>query len=246
MGKVSGNWVTGTHTGRACKHDDIYTKVKKRTGACYSVKLCNPVTEQNAEQMKSTGAFSLVSSAISAWIKTNKASQSADYSKVQKAFEAQKKYSFLRSFMFAKGMYTVSADKKTVTADITARTDFKTAFGIESSSGTPSAGSVTGGPTPSNDPEPVKYTLAISSDNESQGTVNTSVNGEYDANSSVTITATPATGYTFDKWSDENTYASRVITMNENKTLTAYFKVASSEENAGGGESQGGGVNNLH
>ena len=27
MGKVYGNWVTGLHSGRACKHDDIYTKV---------------------------------------------------------------------------------------------------------------------------------------------------------------------------------------------------------------------------
>ena len=30
MGKVYGNWVTGLHSGRACEHDDIYTKVNKK------------------------------------------------------------------------------------------------------------------------------------------------------------------------------------------------------------------------
>ena len=32
MGKVSGNWITGAHSGRACRRDDIYTKVKKDQG----------------------------------------------------------------------------------------------------------------------------------------------------------------------------------------------------------------------
>ena len=27
MGKVYGNWVTGLHSGRACKHDDIDNNV---------------------------------------------------------------------------------------------------------------------------------------------------------------------------------------------------------------------------
>ena len=52
MGKVQGNWLTGAHSGRACKHENIYTKVDKKTGACYSVKLCNPNTNQTETQKK--------------------------------------------------------------------------------------------------------------------------------------------------------------------------------------------------
>ena len=51
MGKVQGNWITGAHSGRACKHEDIYTKINKKTGACYSVKLCNPCTQQEKREI---------------------------------------------------------------------------------------------------------------------------------------------------------------------------------------------------
>ena len=42
MGIVHGNWLTGTHSGRACKHEKVYTRVNKKTGQCYSAQLCNP------------------------------------------------------------------------------------------------------------------------------------------------------------------------------------------------------------
>ena len=73
MGKVYGNWVTGLHSGRACKHDDIYTKVNKKTGQCYSVKLCHPNTNQTESQKKTVSAFGKVNAAIASWIKTEKA-----------------------------------------------------------------------------------------------------------------------------------------------------------------------------
>ena len=31
MGIVHGNWLTGTHSGRACKHEKVYTRVNKKT-----------------------------------------------------------------------------------------------------------------------------------------------------------------------------------------------------------------------
>ena len=38
MGKVSGNWISGAHSGRACRRDDIYTKVNNpRHGLCCKV-----------------------------------------------------------------------------------------------------------------------------------------------------------------------------------------------------------------
>jgi len=79
---------------------------------------------------------------------------------------------------------------------------------------------------PQNPPQNVtQYTLNISSANEEQGTVNTSVNKQYDAGSEVEIVATPESGYDFDKWDDDNTNASRTITMNSDVTLVASFKV---------------------
>ena len=143
MGKVSGNWVTGSHSGSACHHDSIYTKVNKKTGACYSVKLCNPNHESNATQLSIQNAFALVSKAVSAWIKTEKEANSADYKRVKALYDGQYKYATLRGFMIAKGMYTVAEDKATVTVDVDARSIFKTAFGIDAASTDTSAG--TGG-----------------------------------------------------------------------------------------------------
>lgn len=69
-----------------------------------------------------------------------------------------------------------------------------------------------------------QYALNISSANASQGTVNDSVNKSYVEGSHVTITATPMSGYTFDKWSDGSTAASRELTIDKDYTLVATFK----------------------
>ena len=109
MGKVYGNWVTGLHSGRACKHDDIYTKVNKKTGQCYSVKLCNPNTNQTESQKKTVSAFGKVNAAVAAWIKTEKAKSapSEAYLKVVAVFNRQNRYATLRGMIIAKGMYKV-------------------------------------------------------------------------------------------------------------------------------------------
>ena len=121
MGKVSGNWITGAHSGRACRQDDIYTKVNKKTGACYSVKLCNPNTNWSEAVLNHRNVFAAVSSALCAWIKAEKEKNSADYQKVKKAFDRQTRYSTIRGYMYAKGMLTISEDGS-VTVDITANT----------------------------------------------------------------------------------------------------------------------------
>lgn len=67
-----------------------------------------------------------------------------------------------------------------------------------------------------------QYTLTISAG--VGGTVNSSVNGTYDEGTTVTITATPNTDYSFVQWSDGNQNASRDVTMNSDITLKAEFK----------------------
>ena len=66
------------------------------------------------------------------------------------------------------------------------------------------------------------YTLSIAS--AGGGKVNETVNGTYEENDAVTLVATPNSGWTFDKWSDGNQEETRIITMDKNYTLTAYFK----------------------
>ena len=46
------------------------------------------------------------------------------------------------------------------------------------------------------------------------------------------ISATPASGYVFEKWSDGNTSATRTVVMNANTTLVASFK----EQTQGGAD----------
>ena len=221
MGKVSGNWLTGAHSGSACRHEDIYTKVNRKTGACYSVKLCNPNTDSNANQLQTQSAFSLVSKAASQWVKTVKEANSADYKKAKKMYDAQKKYSTIRGMIIAKGMYSVSADKQTVTIDLDKRTNFKVAFGITSSDGDSDGNSQQSGGT-------TKRTLTLSASPSNGGTV--AGGGQYNNGASASISATANSGYTFSRWSDGNTNASRSVVMDSNKTLSAIFTA-----NAGGG-----------
>ena len=77
-------------------------------------------------------------------------------------------------------------------------------------------GSTSGGPTTR------QYTLSVTSANTTQGTV--TGGGTYSEGSRVNVTATPKSGYQFDKWSDGNTSASRTINVTQNLSLTAQFK----------------------
>ena len=73
------------------------------------------------------------------------------------------------------------------------------------------------------------YTITVTSNNTSWGTV--SGGGSYPSGSTVTIKATPYSGYAFDRWSDGNTSATRTITVTGNATYKAYFKTSSGGDN---------------
>ena len=154
MGIVHGNWLTGTHSGRACKHEKVYTRVNKKTGQCYSAQLCNPNPYRNEKQQKVTTAFAVVSAAISAWIATEKAKStpSEEFKKVKLAFDRQTRYSTLRGMMMAKGMYKVVDGA--VVVDPNANTSFATVSGTvqlpDNSANAPAGGgSGSGSQTPS-------------------------------------------------------------------------------------------------
>ena len=152
MGIVHGNWLTGTHSGRACKHEKVYTRVNKKTGQCYSAQLCNPNPYRNETQKKVTTAFAVISAAISAWIATEKAKStpSDEFKKVKLAFDRQTRYSTLRGMMMAKGMYKVENGK--VVVDPNANTSFATVSGtvqLPAGSGSANAPAGSGSQAPS-------------------------------------------------------------------------------------------------
>ena len=89
----------------------------------------------------------------------------------------------------------------------------------------PSGGNTSGSGTNTNR----QYTISVTSANTAQGTV--TGGGTYSEGSRVNVTATPKSGYAFDKWSDGNTQATRTINVTQNLSLTASFKAVSSGGN---------------
>ena len=77
-----------------------------------------------------------------------------------------------------------------------------------------------------------KKTLRLSASPVNGGTVSGA--GSFDKGSRVSISAVASGDYTFSRWSDGDTSASRTVTVNEDLSLTAYFTKTTS-----GGESSG-------
>ena len=81
---------------------------------------------------------------------------------------------------------------------------------------------VTGDQTYSAEFAPAKYTVTIEVEN---GTV-TGAGDDFAYGAEATLTATPADGYKFVKWSDGNTDNPRTVTITEDLALTAVFELA--------------------
>jgi len=77
-------------------------------------------------------------------------------------------------------------------------------------------------------PPPPQYTLTVSVSPSGSGSVSPS-GGTYTAGTQVTLTATPASGWRFDRWSGSISSTSNpvTITMDGNKSVTANFVYAS-------------------
>ena len=71
-------------------------------------------------------------------------------------------------------------------------------------------------------PEPKQYTITVTSNSSSYGTV--SGGGTYEEGAQVTLTATANSGYKFKQWDDGNTENPRVITVTQDATYAAYFE----------------------
>ena len=67
-----------------------------------------------------------------------------------------------------------------------------------------------------------KYTVTLDVNDETMGMV--FGDGEYEYGKNITVIAKPNDGYAFEKWSDEETKSVRLIKVNEDISLTAYFR----------------------
>ncbi|HEY9044883.1 MAG TPA: carbohydrate-binding protein [Ohtaekwangia sp.] len=99
--------------------------------------------------------------------------------------------------------------------------------GITYNGSAPDIGAIESGSTTT----PSTYTLTVSISPSGGGSVTKSPdNSSYTAGTVVTLTATPASGYTFSGWSGaaSGTSASATVTMNANQTVTATFTATTS------------------
>jgi len=87
-----------------------------------------------------------------------------------------------------------------------------------------------GAPSETEQPSVTMYTLSTSISPSGAGSVSPS-DGQYEEGSQVTLTATHASGYTFDSWNGDASGSSTTITitMDSDKSLTAHFKVLEAE-----------------
>lgn len=75
----------------------------------------------------------------------------------------------------------------------------------------------------------VQYQLNVTSENNNKGFIEGAANGWYDFDQNVTVTATPADNYDFVNWNNNPALDNPVLnlTMDENQTYVAYFKLKS-------------------
>ena len=141
--------------------------------------------------------------------------------------------------LIAQGIGTFSKSTLTSGASLSENRSY-----VSPKSGGPSTGTETpgGGNTPDTENpgdntggEVAKYTLTLAASPSNGGTVTGA--GVYDAGSEVTINAAPASGYTFKKWSDGNTNAERMVTVDGDMSLTATFEATSAGGSGGDGDS---------
>ena len=108
------------------------------------------------------------------------------------------------------------------------------------------SGTGDGGGSGSGENPVVKKTVALSVSPTGAGTV--TGGGQYDEGASATLKAVAASGFHFVKWSDNNTSATRTVTVNGELNLQAIFAAdapqgggGNDDDNPGGGSGTGGG-----
>ena len=131
--------------------------------------------------------------------------------------------------LIAQGIGTFSKSTLTSGASLSENRSY-----VSPKSGGPSTGTETPGGGSTEDVV-TKYTLGLVASPSNGGKVTGAV--EYEAGTEVAIKATANSGYTFKKWSDGNTNAERMVTVDGDKSLTATFEATSAGGSGDDGDS---------
>lgn len=218
MAKIKPIETIASMSGKVCSHSKIYFATNKQTGNVTTGKICyQSDKEPSAAQIAVRQAFAARAKAVSIWLKNNKPSSTepngtADYQKLLASFKSQHRVGNLIS-------YANKALFDNGTLDISQ-------IGNEQDSGNQGGNS------------PAKKTLTLSVTPTGAGTVSGA--GQYDQGATANISATPASGYSFTRWSDGNTSASRSVVMTNDLTLSAIFNSTTPGGNDEGGDNEGG------
>jgi len=202
-------------SGKVCRHSDTSIALNHSSGKMHTSKLCNPYTgDPTQAQLAQQQSFKTRAAYATAWLNANKPSTAngekgtAAYQEAQR-LKVQQQLSNVRQVV-CKYMN----DQGVVTLP---------------SGATGNAG---GGSTGS----PTTYSVTLTASPAAGGTVTGSCSGKA-AGSQVAIQAVANEGYSFSKWSDNDTNASRTITVNSNVSLQAIFvTTGGGDNNPGGGE----------
>lgn len=211
--------------GKICQDDNNSVTYRKKDGKMFSMRRCNdrnletkPYTDK---ELRIHSSFGQTSKIAAAWTQKNRVykqnsriidlnGSTEEYRKMRTAFDAQNKIPTFQAFVW-------SCIKDGVVV-------------VPATSPNPSQGGGNG--NTQNPSGSVKHTLTLSADPSIGGSVDGA--GEYRNGEVANISATPASGYKFLRWSDGNTSVSRTVTMTEDKVLTAQFQVDSeSGDNSG-------------
>lgn len=188
-------------SGKLCGQENVYLRQNRQTGKTCAVEIHNPydgpATEKQIAQRKAFGDKTKI---VAAWLRANRPSDAQP-----KGTEA---YQALRKEYKAQHKYgSISAYART-------KMDADGNIVIGSMSDAAPGGTTTNR----------QYTITATSADTTRGTV--TGGGTFSEGSRITLAATAKTGYTFDRWSDGVTTASRTVNVSQNLSLTATFRTA--------------------
>ena len=200
-------------SGKYGSKSNDYFATNGSSGRVYLAKITNPYTgdpteAQKMQQMK----FKERQTVATAWLNANRPSEAngpkgtplyQQAQKLKRTFRFSNVTQVLYKYMDAENMIQLPGM-------------------IESGSG--GSGSDSGGETPV-----TKYTIQGVSANSSMGSV-APASTEVERGASVTLTATPLSGYKFSQWDDGNTDNPRTVVAEADKTYTASFAEESGDD----------------
>ena len=217
--------------GKYGSNSNDYFATNSSSGRIRLAKVTNPYTgdpseAQKEQQMK----FKDRQAVATAWLNANRPNAENGPKGTPLYQQAQKLKRTFRLSHVTQVIYKYMDADNVVQLPGSADSDSGSNSGTGGNGGSGGTGSDSGSETPA-----TKYTITGASANSTMGSV-TPASTTVDSGTSVTLTATPQSGYKFSQWDDGNMTNPRTVVATADKTYTATFVV---DETSGGDEGNG-------